>query len=80
MTRSPHRALLIYAQNKMPYGLFIADTGTPTHETICTLIDALEDQHITLECPQSLGMYTSVDITPALPARKPHLTSICQVV
>lgn len=47
MTRSPHRALLIYAQNKMPYGLFIADTGTPTHETICTLIDILEDQHIT---------------------------------
>ena len=47
MTRSPHRALLIYAQNKMPYGVFIADTGTPTHETICTLIDILEDQHIT---------------------------------
>ena len=71
-------------KTKYHTGFFIADTGTPTHETICTLIDTLidtlEDQHITPECPQSLGLYTSVDITPALPARKPHLTSICQVV
>ena len=74
MTRSSHHAPLIYAE-KHNTGFFIADTGTLIREAICTFID-----HITPECLQSLGLYTSVNITPALPARKPHLTSICQVV
>ena len=50
-------------KNKTQYGLLTADTSTPTHATICALIDTLDDQHITPACPQSLGLYTSIDIT-----------------
>ena len=50
-------------KNKTQYGLLTAVIRTPTHETMRALIDTFDNHHNTPKYPQSLGLYTSLEMT-----------------